>query len=166
MPSADAVIIGGGVNGTSTAFHLASLGVRKINLVERRQLAAGATGKSGSLVRMHYTNEPESRLAWESLKVFRDFKVIVGGDCGFEPAGFLQIVPRGHEAALGRNVSASSGSASTLASSPGTRSGGSCPRPSSTTSGRRPMSRAQAAPIPMRRRSHLPKRPGASERPS
>ena len=104
MPSADAVIIGGGVNGTSTAFHLASLGVRKITLVERRQLAAGATGKSGSLVRMHYTNEPESRLAWESLKVFRDFKVIVGGDCGFEPAGFLQIVPRGHEAALGRNV--------------------------------------------------------------
>ncbi len=88
MPSADAVIIGGGVNGTSTAFHLASLGVRKITLVERRHLAAGATGKSGSLVRMHYTNEPESRLAWESLKVFRDFKVIVGGDCGFEPAGF------------------------------------------------------------------------------
>ena len=53
---------------------------------------------------MHYTNEPESRLAFESLKIFRDFPNVVGGDCGFEPTGFLQIVPRGYEAALARNV--------------------------------------------------------------
>ena len=33
----------------------------------------GATGKSGALVRMHYTNEHESRLAIESLKIFREF---------------------------------------------------------------------------------------------
>ena len=104
MSTADVVIIGGGVNGASTAFHLASLGVKRITLVERRHLAAGATGKSGALVRMHYTNEPEARLAWESLKVFGDFQAIVGGDCGFEPVGFLALVPRGLEAALGRNV--------------------------------------------------------------
>jgi len=102
--TADVVIIGGGVNGTSTAFHLASLGVRRAHLIERRHLAAGATGKSGALVRMHYTNEPESRLAWESLKVFRNFKNVVGGDCGFEPIGFLQLVPAGFEAALQRNI--------------------------------------------------------------
>src|SRR5262249_53397629 len=29
---------------------------------------------------------------------------VVGGDCGFEPIGFLQIVPPGYEAALARNV--------------------------------------------------------------
>jgi sarcosine oxidase subunit beta len=104
MPTADVVIIGGGVNGTSTAFHLASLGMKRITLVERRHLAAGATGKSGALVRMHYTNEPEARLAWESLKVFREFRNIVGGECGFEPVGFLALVPRGREAALSRNV--------------------------------------------------------------
>src|SRR5262245_27042080 len=103
MPIADVVIIGGGVNGTSTAFHLASLGVKRITLVERRHLAAGATGKSGALVRMHYTNEPEARLAWESLEVFREFSNIVGGECGFEPVGFLALVPRGREAAqIGR----------------------------------------------------------------
>jgi len=50
VASADVVIIGGGVNGTSTAFSLASLGVRRVTVVERRHLAAGATGKSGSLV--------------------------------------------------------------------------------------------------------------------
>jgi sarcosine oxidase subunit beta len=104
MASADAVIIGGGANGTSTAFHLASLGVRRVSLVERRALASGATGKSGSLVRTHYTNEAESRLAYESLKVFRNFREVVGFDCGFEPIGFVQIVGRGYEDALRRNV--------------------------------------------------------------
>ena len=102
--TADVVVIGGGANGTSTAFHLALLGVRHVVLLERRQLAAGATGKSGALVRMHYTNEPESRLAFESLKVFRNFGEIVGGDCGFEGVGFVQLVGHGHEEALRRNV--------------------------------------------------------------
>jgi choline dehydrogenase-like flavoprotein len=82
MTSADVVVIGGGVNGASVAFNLARLGVRRVVLLERRHLGAGASGKSGSLVRMHYTNEAESRLAWESLKVFRDFDAMVGGDCG------------------------------------------------------------------------------------
>ena len=86
--TADVVVIGGGANGTSTAFHLTLLGARNVVLLERRQLAAGATGKSGALVRMHYTNEAESRLAFESLKVFRNFGEVVGGDvggdCGFE----------------------------------------------------------------------------------
>src|SRR5262249_50075919 len=104
MARADVVVVGGGANGASTAFHLASRGVKNVLVLERRHLGAGATGKSGSLVRMHYTNEPESRLAFESLKIFRDFRNVVGGDCGFEPIGFLQIVPKGYEAALARNV--------------------------------------------------------------
>jgi sarcosine oxidase subunit beta len=104
MISADVVVIGGGVNGASAAFSLASLGVRRVTVVERRHLAAGATGKSGSLVRMHYTNEAESRLAWESLKVFRDFANVVGGDCGFDATGFVQIVGPAHADALAANV--------------------------------------------------------------
>ena len=104
MTSADAVIIGGGVNGASVAFNLARLGVQRVVLLERRHLGAGASGKSGSLVRMHYTNEAESRLAWESLKVFRDFDAMVGGDCGFEAAGFVQIVDPAHAGALRANV--------------------------------------------------------------
>src|SRR5439155_1143845 len=88
MDSADVVIVGGGANGTSTAFHLTRLGARNVLLLERRWLGAGATGKSGALVRMHYTNEHESRLALESLKVFQNFDAEVGGDCGFGPVGF------------------------------------------------------------------------------
>jgi glycine/D-amino acid oxidase-like deaminating enzyme len=48
MTSADVVIIGGGVNGASVAFNLARLGVRRVVLLERRHLGAGASGKSGS----------------------------------------------------------------------------------------------------------------------
>ncbi len=97
-------MIGGGANGASTAFHLATLGLTNVVLLERRQLGAGASGKSGALVRMHYTNEAESRLAWESLKIFRDFSAIVGDDCGFDAVGFVQIVGRGYERALAHNV--------------------------------------------------------------
>jgi sarcosine oxidase, subunit beta len=104
MRTADVVVIGGGAIGASTAFQLTSLGVRDVLLVERRHLAAGATGKSGALVRMHYTNEAESRLAVESLKIFRDFDAIVGGSCGFEGVGFLQLVGPAYREALGRNV--------------------------------------------------------------
>jgi sarcosine oxidase, subunit beta len=102
--TADVVVIGGGVNGCSAAFHLTSLGVRRVVLLERRHLGAGASGKSGSLVRMHYTNAHESRLAHESLKYFHDWKNRVGGDCGFERTGYLKLVARGHGERLARNV--------------------------------------------------------------
>jgi glycine/D-amino acid oxidase-like deaminating enzyme len=104
--TADVVVIGGGVNGCSTAFHLAERGATRVILVERRHLGAGASGKSGSLVRMHYTNSHESRLAHESLKYFHDWKHRVGGDCGFERLGYLKLVARGHRDRLARNVAA------------------------------------------------------------
>ena len=68
--TADVVVIGGGVNGTSTAFHLAKRGVH-VTLLERSTLAGGATGKSGALVRMHYTDPYDSALAQESLSYFQ-----------------------------------------------------------------------------------------------
>ena len=102
--TADVVVVGGGANGTSTAFHLAKLGMKNVVLLEQRQIAAGATGKSGSLVRMHYTNDIESRLALESLKVFQDFANVVGSDCGWSPVGFVQLVKHEHRDALHRNV--------------------------------------------------------------
>jgi sarcosine oxidase, subunit beta len=93
MQTADVVVVGAGANGLSTAFHLAKAGMRRIVVVERRHLAAGATGKSGALVRTHYTNEPETRLAFESLKYFQNWADMVGGECGFQPVGLLVFVP-------------------------------------------------------------------------
>ena len=104
MQTADVVVVGAGANGLSTAFHLAKAGVKRVVVVERRHLAAGATGKSGALVRMHYTNEPETRLAFESLRYFQNWRHMVGGECGFQPVGLLVFVPPAFRDHLEANV--------------------------------------------------------------
>lgn len=101
--TADVIIIGAGVHGASLAFHLAQRGV-KVTVLEKRFVAAGATGRSSGLVRMHYDTEVDSRLAWESFRYFRNWKELVGGECGFTRTGFIQIVAREHVEALRANV--------------------------------------------------------------
>jgi sarcosine oxidase subunit beta len=103
---AGVVVIGGGVIGLSTAFQLARRGVSDVVVLERRQLGAGASGKSGALVRCHYANVPESRLTFESLCIFRHWDDEVGaGSPRFRPVGFIQVVPPRFEERLRQNVS-------------------------------------------------------------
>lgn len=105
--SADVVVIGGGVNGVSTAFNLTRAGVRDVVLLERRQLGAGASGKSGALVRAHYTNVPETLLTHASMQVFRNWQDVVGhGDAGYEETGFVRVVAPEDSMALRANVDA------------------------------------------------------------
>ena len=99
----DVIIIGGGVHGASLAFHLAQRGV-KATVLEKNFVAAGATGRSSGLVRMHYATEVDAQLAWESFKYFRHWKELVGGDCGFTRTGFVQIVGVKQEDALKVNM--------------------------------------------------------------
>ncbi|MDF3038897.1 MAG: dependent oxidoreductase [Thermomicrobiales bacterium] len=102
--SAEVVVIGGGVNGTSTAFHLAQRGVR-VTLLERASLAAGATGKSGALVRMHYTNPHDSALAQQSLAYFQHWGDLVGaGDPGYRQVGVARLVEPRFDERLRANV--------------------------------------------------------------
>ena len=104
MPNtADVIIIGGGVQGASLAFHLAARGVRA-TVFEKQFVGAGATGRSSGLVRMHYDTEVDSRLAWESFQYFRNWKDLVGGECGFTRTGFIQIVSRTQADQLKANV--------------------------------------------------------------
>ena len=100
----DAIVIGGGVIGTSTAFHLAKAGIGRIALVERRTICSGNTRKSGAIVRMHYSNDPEARLALASLPYFQHWAELVGGSCGFRPTGFAILVGPENRERLERNV--------------------------------------------------------------
>ncbi|HUZ00373.1 MAG TPA: FAD-dependent oxidoreductase [Thermomicrobiaceae bacterium] len=104
METADVVVVGAGANGTSTAWHLARAGVKRVVVVERRHIGAGATGKSGALVRTHYTNEPETRLAFESHKYFANWGDVVGGECGFQRVGLLVFVAPEFDDQLEANV--------------------------------------------------------------
>ncbi len=103
--TADVIIIGGGVQGASLAFHLAQRGT-KVIVLEKQFIGAGATGRSSGLVRMHYDTEVDSRLAWVSFQYFRNWKERVGGDagCGFTRTGFIQFVEAKHIEALKANV--------------------------------------------------------------
>jgi sarcosine oxidase, subunit beta len=89
MRSADVVVIGAGINGVSTAFHLAQAGVKNVVVVERGYLGSGSTGKSGALVRTNYANAAETQLAAESLNYFKHWEELVGGSSGYQPVGLL-----------------------------------------------------------------------------
>jgi sarcosine oxidase subunit beta len=89
---ADVLIVGGGIMGASLAFALTRLGVRDVLLVERGTFASGASGKTGALLRQHYTNVPEATLAHLSLQAFSNWGDIVGGDCGFIRSGSIITV--------------------------------------------------------------------------
>lgn len=101
--TADAIIVGAGVHGASLAFHLAEAGMRPL-VLERRTAAAGATGRSSGLVRMHYDVELDARLAWISHAYYANWSERVGGDAAFVRTGFLQLVPPDEIEQLRANV--------------------------------------------------------------
>src|SRR5262245_7662096 len=101
--TADVVVVGGGVNGVSIAYALAARGVSRVVLCEQAALASGASGRSSALVRMHYTNECDARLAFASFPVFRDWPDIMGGPPVFTHTGFVNVVAPSYAHALGKN---------------------------------------------------------------
>ena len=100
----DIIIIGGGVMGASIAYHLAKQGDGKIILLERQGLGNGTTGRSGAIVRQHYSNEFSIRMAKASLAVFQQFDDRIGGDCGFVTTGMVVMSDEEGADALRANV--------------------------------------------------------------
>ncbi|QTE02164.1 NAD(P)/FAD-dependent oxidoreductase [Streptomyces cyanogenus] len=89
---AEAVIIGGGVIGTSIAWHLARAGVRDVVLVERDELAAGSTSRAAGGVRAQFSDELNIRLGARSLEAFGRFEEEVGQDIGLHRVGYLFLL--------------------------------------------------------------------------
>ena len=98
---ADVVVIGGGVNGASIAMHLARMGAGRVLLLEKGHLAAGASGRSGAMVRQHYLHPVLVRMAVEASAVFHNFADAVGGDPRFQQTGRLLLFSE-HDAAAAR----------------------------------------------------------------
>jgi sarcosine oxidase subunit beta len=105
MPEqADIVIIGGGVMGASIAYHLAKESNAKVILLERQSICNGTTGRSGAIVRQHYSNEFSIHMAMKGLTVFQHFDALVGGDCGFMTTGMIVLIDEQGADALRANV--------------------------------------------------------------
>lgn len=102
--TADMIIIGGGVMGASIAYHLGKQGGGRVVLLERQALCNGTTGRSGAIVRQHYSNDFTVRMAKDSLAVFQHFDDFIGGDCGFLTTGMIVMVDKQGVEALQANV--------------------------------------------------------------
>jgi glycine/D-amino acid oxidase-like deaminating enzyme len=102
MESFDAIVIGGGVIGTSIACHLARFGAGRVLLLERGELGSGTTAQSSCIVRTHYSVPQNVALAKAALDVFADFRRYLDdddADCGLNRCGLMLIAPDGGRAA-------------------------------------------------------------------
>ncbi|WP_340374718.1 FAD-binding oxidoreductase [Streptomyces sp. SS7] len=96
---ASVVVIGGGVIGTSIAYHLAAAGVRDVLLVERDDLAAGSTSKAAGGVRAQFSDELNVQLGARSLQAFGRFGEEFGHDIGLHRVGYLFLLSTPEEVA-------------------------------------------------------------------
>jgi sarcosine oxidase subunit beta len=90
--SADVVIVGGGVMGTSIALHLALRKAGRILLCERRFIGSGPSGRSSALLRRHWSLELYARMAAKSFEVYTHFADLTGRRAEITHCGMLQLI--------------------------------------------------------------------------
>ncbi|MCH2211777.1 MAG: FAD-binding oxidoreductase [Fuerstiella sp.] len=105
MKTADAIVIGAGINGSTTAFNLLRRGMKDVVLVEKSLIASGGTGDSAAIVRQHYSHEALVKLVKRSVEVFTNFDDIIGGDPDYHRTGWAFLVPKHAAEAFDRNIS-------------------------------------------------------------
>jgi sarcosine oxidase subunit beta len=102
---ASVVVIGGGVMGLSTAYHLAQAGVTDVVLVEKDELGSGSTCKAAGGVRAQFSDRVNIELGLRSLKVFETFKETFGQEIDLQQVGYLFLLDNpDHVAAFENNV--------------------------------------------------------------
>jgi 4-methylaminobutanoate oxidase (formaldehyde-forming) len=79
------VVIGGGVGGTSIAYHLAQLGERDVVLVDRDELTSGSTFHSAGLVGQLRSSVPLTTMMMYSVELYRSL------DCGWVECGGIRL---------------------------------------------------------------------------
>jgi sarcosine oxidase subunit beta len=102
---AGVVVIGGGVIGTSVAFHLAEAGVPDVLVLERDSLASGSTSKAAGGVRAQFSDEVNIALGARSLDAFAAFGRRPGAEIDLRRVGYLFLLSgEGEVAAFERSV--------------------------------------------------------------
>ena len=102
--TSDILIVGGGVMGTSIAFHLAKHRAGRVVLLEKAFLGAGSSGKSGAIIRQHYSNRLTAAMARQGLRAFEHFPDVVGGPPVFTRTGMVLLVNERDRAGLEANL--------------------------------------------------------------
>ncbi len=87
--AADVVIVGGGVIGTSIAYHLALKKAGRVVVLEKGQCGEGSTSRCVGGIRSQFSTEINIRFSLEALKAFYRFKEELGVDPEFRQIGYL-----------------------------------------------------------------------------
>jgi sarcosine oxidase subunit beta len=87
--TADVAIVGGGIMGASTAYHLARRGCTDVVVLEKDLLAQASTGLSAGGIRQQFSHPANIRLSQEAVRVFEHFEERFGVDMEFRQVGYL-----------------------------------------------------------------------------
>src|SRR5215470_740871 len=90
MQTADVVIIGGGIVGSSIAYQLTSAGYKNVLVIERETAQGkGSTGKSMGGVRAQFATPVNVQMSLYSIPFYSKFDEQLGHPCGYRPQGYL-----------------------------------------------------------------------------
>lgn len=89
---ASVVVVGGGVIGLSTAYHLARAGVPDVLLLERDELGSGSTCRAAGGVRAQFSDVVNIELGLRSLRTFETFEREFGQDIDLRQVGYLFLL--------------------------------------------------------------------------
>ncbi len=95
METADVVIVGGGIVGSSIAWHLTASGCRDVLVLEREaHQGKGSTGKSMGGVRAQFSTPVNIRMSLYSIPFYATFDERMGHPSGYRPQGYLFVATR------------------------------------------------------------------------
>jgi len=89
--SADVVVMGGGVVGTSLAYHLAKAGIKDVVLLEKSELTAGSTWHAAGLTTYYHPGINVKQLHYYSLNLYKTLEEETGQDVGFHTPGSIRL---------------------------------------------------------------------------
>jgi sarcosine oxidase subunit beta len=98
---ADAIIVGGGIHGCSTALHLCLRGLRPV-LIERDYAGRHASGVNAGGVRQLARHVAEIPLSSRSMDLWEGIQDLVGDPCGFDNQGQVLVAENDEELDLCR----------------------------------------------------------------
>jgi heterotetrameric sarcosine oxidase gamma subunit len=88
---AQVVVIGGGIIGTSVAYHLTALGLTDVLLLEQGRLSCGTTWHAAGLVGQLRASEAGTRLVQYSTQLYERLEAETGQATGFRRCGGLTV---------------------------------------------------------------------------